>query len=138
MHANMKNANNVEYGKQETLDTTVTQNIQPISTRPTESLETTASQHDHDHDHVQISTNSTICEHTVTGTIQCEKQKTQHQQTKSIILEPNFQNPVQKSTGTQLQDDSVQNEEPVITIEIESIEYNILGVNPAPENKSEI
>ena len=28
----MKNANNVENGKQETLDTTVTQNIQPIST----------------------------------------------------------------------------------------------------------
>ena len=77
MHANMKNANNVENGKLETLDTTVTQNIQPISTRPMESSETTASQHDHDH--VQISTTSTIFEHIVTCTIQCDQQKTQHQ-----------------------------------------------------------
>ena len=33
--------------------------------------------------------------------------------------------------------DLVQNEEPVITIELESPEYNILGVNPPPKNKSE-
>ena len=55
--SNTNNANNVEYGTHETLDTTVTQNIQPISTKPMESSETTAAQHHHDH--VQISTPST-------------------------------------------------------------------------------
>ena len=52
-------------------------------------------------------------------------------------LKPNFQNPLRILTGTQLQHDLVQNEEPVITIELESPECNILGVNPAPENESE-
>ena len=87
------------YGTHETLDTTATPNIQPISTRPMKSSKIKASQHDHDH--VQISSPSTIYEQIGTSTIQCDKQKTQHQQTKIIRLEPNFQNPLQLSTGTQ-------------------------------------
>ena len=62
-HENTNNANSVEYGTHETLDTTVTQNIQPISTRPMESSETTTVQHHHDY--VQISTPSTSWEQIV-------------------------------------------------------------------------
>ena len=62
-HENTNNANSVEYGTHETLDTTVTQNIQPISTRPMESSETTTIQHHQDY--IQISTPSTSCEQIV-------------------------------------------------------------------------
>ena len=70
----------MEYGTHETLDTTVTQNIQPISTRPMESSETTTAQHHHDY--VQISTPSTSCEQIFT--IQLDKDKREDQQTKII------------------------------------------------------
>ena len=54
--------NILESGTHQTLDTTHTQNIQPISTR-TESSQTTSTQHDHDNDDAQISTS---CEQIVT------------------------------------------------------------------------
>ena len=47
---NHVNANILESGAHQTLDTTDTQNIQPISTRTTETSQTTSTQHDHDHD----------------------------------------------------------------------------------------
>ena len=63
--------NILEFGKHQTLDTTDTQNIQPISTRTIETSLTTSTQHDHDHDDVQISTS---WEQIVT--IQVEKKNT--------------------------------------------------------------
>ena len=48
-HVNVKS---LESGTHETLDTTDTQNIQPISTRTMGTSQTTSTEHDHDHDDV--------------------------------------------------------------------------------------
>ena len=46
------NEKSLESGTQKTLDTTDTQNIQPILTKTTETSQTTSTEHDHDHDAV--------------------------------------------------------------------------------------
>ena len=71
-----------------------------------------------------------------THTRQRDNPNTEDQHTKVIGLEPNFKKPFQISAGTQLQHDIIQDQEDIITIQLESPECNILGVNPAPKNES--
>ena len=49
---NHVNAKSLESGTHRTMDMTDTQNIQPISTRTMETLQTTNTEPDHDHDYV--------------------------------------------------------------------------------------
>ena len=127
------NANSLESGMHQTLDTTVKQNIEPISTRPTESSEATSTQHHHDHDHVQISTTG---EQIVTIQLDKENTTVENQQTKIFELDTNSQTSL-KICGSELQNDLGLNPEPVITIELETPEDNIPAVNNPLKNKSE-
>ena len=112
--------NILEFGTHQTLDTTDTQNIQPISTRTIETSQTMSTQHDHDHDDVQISTS---CEQIVT--IQVEKKNTtvdsQHTQILELVM--NSPNSLKLLViDSQLQSSVGPNTEPVITIELEAPE----------------
>ena len=112
--------NILESGTHQTLDTTDTQNIEPISTRTMETSETTSTEHDHDHDDVWISTS---CEQIVT--IQVEKPTTtvDSQQTQILELVTNSPNSLQQPLiDNQLQSSVGPDAEPVITIELETPE----------------
>ena len=69
---------------------------------------------------------------------QHDKQITEDQHKKLPQVEPNVQKPLQISTSTQIQHEGVQDQEHVVTIQLETPECNILGVNPPPENESTI
>ena len=133
------NAKSLESGTHQTLDTTDTQNIQPISTRTMETSETTSTEHDHDHDDVCISTS---CEQIVT--IQVEKPTTtvNSQQTQILELVTNSPNSLQLLLiDNQLQSSIGPDAEPVITIELETPEEipedNTPDWNIQPQNESE-
>ena len=53
-------------------------------------------------------------------------------------MEPNVEKPLHISTSTPLQHQGIQDQEHVITIQLETPECNILGVNPPPKNESTI
>ena len=133
------NAKSLESDTHQTLDTTDTQNIQPISTRTMETSETTSTEHDHDHDDVWISTS---CEQIVT--IQVEKPTTtvNSQQTQILELVTNSPNSLQLLLiDNQLQSSIGPDAEPVITIELETPEEipedNTPDWNIQPQNESE-
>ena len=132
------NAKILESGTHQTLDTTDTQNIQPISTRTIETLQTTSTKHDHDHDYVQIATS---CEQIVT--IQVEKLTTtvDSQQTQSLELFTNSpKSPQLPLIDNQLQSNVGPDAEPVITIELETPEEipedDTLDLSIQPQNES--
>ena len=129
------NAKSLESGTQKTLDTTDTQNIQPISARTIETSQTTSTEHDHDHDEVQISTSS---EQIVT--IQVETLTSD--QTQILELVTTSPNSVQLPLiDDQLQSTLGAEPEPVITIELETPEEipedNTPDVNIQTQNESE-
>ena len=133
----------MEYGTHQTLDMTSTQNSPPSSTALTETSQTTASQLHHDHDHVPISMTATRSENIFTdiGTAlrPCNQPIAENQkQTKLPRVEPNLEKPLPIATSTPLQLEGIQGQEDIITIQLETPECNILGVNPPPENESTI
>ena len=127
------NANSLESGTHQTLDMIDTQNIQPISTRTTETSQTTSTEHDHDQLWISAS-----CEQIVT--IQFEKLTTTVDSDKTQILElvTNSPNSLQLPLiDNQLQSSVGPDAEPVITIELETPEDNTPDLNIQPQNKSE-
>ena len=145
-HATGNNPKNVEYGTHQTLDTTSTQNSPPSSTAQTENSQNTTLQLHHDHDHVPISTTATRSEYIFTniGTAlrPHNQPSTENQQHRKLLrVEPYVEKPLPISTSTPLQLEGVQDQEhqeDIITIQLETPECNILGVNPPPKNESTI
>ena len=133
------NAKSLESGTHETLDTTDTQNIQPISTRIMETSQTTSTEHDHDHDDVQISTS---CEQIVTIQVETPTTTVNSHQNQILELVTNLPNSVQLPLiGNQLQSSVGPDAEPVITIELETPEEipedNTADLNIQPQYESE-
>ena len=133
------NAKSLESGTHQTLDTTDTQNIQPISTRTMETSQTTSTEHDHDPDDVQISTSS---EQIVTIQVETPTTTVKSHQTQILELVTTSSNSVQLPLiDYQLQSTVVAEPEPVITIELETTEEipedNTPDLNIQPQNESE-